>query len=184
KLGYPVLVRPSYVLGGRAMEIVYDETSLERFFQQAIKVSPDHPVLIDQFLEDAIEVDVDCVADRQGRVLVAGIMEHIEEAGIHSGDSACVLPPYTLREDTLDQIRKITTVLAKELKVVGLMNVQYAIKNDVVYVLEVNPRGSRTVPFVSKATGIPWAKVAARLMVGRTLEELGVKPAMNLKHIS
>ncbi len=184
KLGYPVLVRPSYVLGGRAMEIVYDSEAMERFFKQAILVSPDHPVLIDEFLEDAIEVDVDCVADKSGKAMIAGIMEHIEEAGIHSGDSACSLPPYSLREDILEEIRRVTLAMAKELSVVGLMNVQYAVKNDQVYVLEVNPRASRTVPFVSKAVGIPWAKVAARLMAGKTLAEIGITQPANPKHIS
>ena len=173
KVGYPVLVRPSYVLGGRAMEIVYDRDHMETFFQLAARVSPEHPVLIDKYLEDAIEVDVDCVSD--GRVVVvAGIMEHIEEAGIHSGDSACVIPPYTLRGDQIQQILDHTTAMAKELKVCGLMNVQYAVKNEKVYVLEVNPRASRTVPFVSKATGTPWAKVAVRCMAGQSLKSQGI----------
>jgi carbamoyl-phosphate synthase large subunit len=184
RIGYPVLVRPSYVLGGRAMEIVYDEHSLREFVRQAIEVSPDHPILIDEFLEDAIEVDVDCVSDRTGDAVVAGIMEHIEEAGIHSGDSACVLPPYTLRGDILAEIQRLTLALARELKVIGLMNVQYAIRNDRVFVLEVNPRASRTVPFVSKATGVPWAKVAARVMAGRTLRQLNIRPQPFPKHIS
>lgn len=184
RIGYPVLVRPSYVLGGRAMELVYDAASLETYVKSATKVSPLHPVLIDKFLEDAIEVDVDAVADRTGRTVIAGIMEHIEEAGIHSGDSACVLPPFSLRDDLLDKIREYTYALARALRVVGLMNIQYAIKNDVVYVLEVNPRASRTVPFVSKATGVPWAKVASRLMTGKTLEELGITREVKVKHLA
>ena len=183
KVGYPVMVRPSYVLGGRAMEIVYDELSIDGFVAKALEAAPDKPILIDHFLEDAIEVDVDCVCDGKTAV-VAGIMEHIEEAGIHSGDSACVIPPYTLRGDQLETIRQNTKAMALQLKVKGLMNVQYAIKNDLVYVLEVNPRASRTVPFVSKATGIPWAKVAARLMSGKTIAELGVKDYKAPKHVS
>lgn len=174
KIGYPVLVRPSYVLGGRAMQIVYDELMLRDYMKKAAEVSPDHPVLIDQFLEDAVEIDVDCVADGREAV-IAGIMEHIEEAGIHSGDSACVLPPYSLSTETMEKIREYTKLLAKKLKVVGLMNIQYAYKNDRIYVLEVNPRASRTVPFVSKATGIAWAKIASRVMGGKTLKSLGVK---------
>jgi carbamoyl-phosphate synthase large subunit len=183
KVGYPVMVRPSYVLGGRAMEIVYDESSLDEFVAKAAEAAPDKPILVDHFLEDALEVDVDCVCDGK-EVLIAGIMEHIEEAGIHSGDSACVIPPYTLREDQIGAIRKYTKEMALSLKVKGLMNVQYAIKNDMVYVLEVNPRASRTVPFVSKATGIPWAKVAARLMAGKTIAQLKVKEVSYLKHVS
>jgi carbamoyl-phosphate synthase large subunit len=173
-IGYPVMVRPSYVLGGRAMEIVHDQSQLDRFFAEAARVSPDHPVLLDKYLEDAIEVDVDCVSDGRD-VMVAGIMEHIEEAGIHSGDSACVIPPYTLREDQLDVIKDYTVRMAKALRVVGLMNVQYAVKAERVYVLEVNPRASRTVPFVSKATGVAWAKVAARAMAGMGLKAQGLK---------
>jgi len=183
KVGYPVVVRPSYVLGGRAMEIVYDESSLDEFVAKAAEAAPDKPILIDHFLEDALEVDVDCVSDGK-EVLVAGIMEHIEEAGIHSGDSACVIPPYTLREDQIANIKKFTREMALSLKVKGLMNVQYAIKNDMVYVLEVNPRASRTVPFVSKATGVSWAKVAARLMAGKTIAELKLKEVSYLKHIA
>ena len=151
------------------MEIVYDESSLDEFVTKAAEAAPDKPILVDHFLEDALEVDVDCVSDGK-EVLIAGIMEHIEEAGIHSGDSACVIPPYTLREDQISTIRKYTREMALSLKVKGLMNVQYAIKNDLVYVLEVNPRASRTVPFVSKATGMPWAKVAARLMAGKSIK--------------
>jgi carbamoyl-phosphate synthase large subunit len=173
-IGYPVMVRPSYVLGGRAMEIVLDQGHLDRFFSEAARVSPEHPVLLDKYLEDAIEVDVDCVSDGR-EVLVAGIMEHIEEAGIHSGDSACVIPPYTLREDQIETIKRYSVAMAKALKVVGLMNVQYAVKAERVYVLEVNPRASRTVPFVSKATGVAWAKVAARCMAGRSLRSQGLR---------
>jgi len=183
KIGYPVLVRPSYVLGGRAMEIVHDDYEFEDFITEAFEVSGEHPVLIDKFLEDAVEVDVDCVCDGTG-VVIAGIMEHIEEAGIHSGDSACVLPCFTLRDDIIAVIKKYTRRLALELKVKGLMNIQYATKNDVVYVLEVNPRASRTVPFVSKATGIPWVKVATRVMAGKTLKELKVKERLDLPHVA
>jgi carbamoyl-phosphate synthase large subunit len=173
-IGYPVVVRPSYVLGGRAMEIVYDRETLETFMESAVALSTEHPILIDKFLEQAIEVDVDAVSDGKETIL-AGIMEHIEEAGIHSGDSACVLPPYSLSPRILAEIRAQTRALARELRVVGLMNIQYAVKDQTLYVLEVNPRASRTVPFVSKATGIPWAKVATRLMLGRTLKEMGLK---------
>ncbi len=181
-IGYPVLVRPSYVLGGRAMEIVYDDEALRNYMANATDVSPDHPVLIDQFLEDAVEIDVDCLADGKD-VLIAGIMEHIEEAGIHSGDSACVLPPYSIKPELIEKIKEYTVMMAKKLKVIGLMNVQYAIKNDIVYVLEVNPRASRTIPFVSKATGTPWAKMAAKVMAGRTISQLGLKESVP-KHIS
>jgi carbamoyl-phosphate synthase large subunit len=180
---YPVVVRPSYVLGGRAMEIIYDEESLRGFIQQAVDASPEHPVLIDKFLEDAIEIDVDAVSDGETCV-IAGIMEHIEEAGIHSGDSACVTPPYSLSDELIEKLKQNTYALAKELEVVGLMNLQYAIKNDIVYVLEVNPRASRTVPFISKATGIPWAKVAAKVMVGKKLLELGIKGEVEIHHIA
>jgi len=173
KIGFPVLVRPSYVLGGRAMRIVYDESSLEGYFEEAAQASPDHPVLIDRFLEDAFEADVDALCDGRDAV-ISGIMQHIEDAGVHSGDSACVLPPYLLSPAALDQIRDLTKQFALELGVVGLINVQYAIKDDVVYVLEVNPRASRTVPFVSKATGVPLARIAARLMAGERLADLGV----------
>ena len=172
RIGYPVLVRPSYVLGGRAMEIVYDESLLEKFITEAAKVSGEHPILIDKFLEDAIEVDADLIGDGKTFV-IGGIMEHIEEAGIHSGDSAMALPPFTLSKDILAKIREATYKMAQELKVAGLMNVQYAIKDDKVYVLEVNPRASRTVPFVSKAIGIPLAKLATKVMLGKTLKELG-----------
>jgi carbamoyl-phosphate synthase large subunit len=180
---YPVVVRPSYVLGGRAMQIVYDEESLKGFVQQAVEASPDHPILVDKFLEDAIEIDVDAVSDGESCV-IAGIMEHIEEAGIHSGDSACVTPPYSLSDELVETLKQNTYALAKELEVVGLMNIQYAIKNDIVYVLEVNPRASRTVPFISKATGIPWAKVAAKVMVGKKLLELGIQGEVEIRHIA
>ncbi|MDI6703138.1 MAG: carbamoyl-phosphate synthase large subunit [bacterium] len=174
KLGYPVLVRPSYVLGGRAMEIVYDDLSLRNYMKEAVEVSPSHPVLIDKFLEGAIEVDVDAVSDGRDTI-ICGIMEHIEEAGIHSGDSACVIPPYSISDELEERIRECTKRLAHALHVIGLINIQYAIRNDRVYMLEANPRASRTIPFVSKATGVPWAKIAAKLMVGRRLKELGVK---------
>ena len=170
-IGYPVMVRPSYVLGGRAMEIVYDEDSLGTYIHRAAKVSPEHPVLIDEFLSDAVEVDVDCVADGHD-VYIAGIMEHIEEAGIHSGDSACSLPAYSLSHRELAAIRLYTKKLAKELKVVGLMNIQSAIREGHVYVLEANPRASRTVPFVSKAIGVPLAKVAVKVMTGIRLNDM------------
>jgi len=173
EIGFPVLVRPSYVLGGRAMRIVYDEPSLQRYFEEAAKASPDHPVLIDSFLEDAFEADVDCLCDGTD-VVIGGIMQHIEDAGVHSGDSACVLPPYLLSGDALDEIRKLTRKFALELGVVGLMNVQYAIRDGVVYVLEVNPRASRTIPFVSKATGVPLARLASRVMAGERLADLNV----------
>jgi carbamoyl-phosphate synthase large subunit len=173
RIGYPVLVRPSYVLGGRAMEIVYDDASLEDYFGRAVKASPDHPVLIDRFLEDAFEADVDALCDGTD-VVIGGIMQHIEDAGVHSGDSACVLPPYLLSGDVLEEIRETTRKFALELGVKGLMNVQYAIRDGVVYTLEVNPRASRTVPFVSKATGVPLARHAARIMAGETIRSLGV----------
>ena len=171
-LGYPVIVRPSYVLGGRAMQIVYDEELLHEYMQSAVQASPEHPVLIDKYLEEAIEVDVDAISDGDLTV-IGGIMEHIEEAGIHSGDSDCVLPPYTLVDEQIENLKTSTYALAKALRVRGLMNVQYAIKNDEIYVLEVNPRASRTIPFVSKAIGVPLAKLAARVMAGKTLAEVG-----------
>ncbi len=183
EIGFPVVVRPSYVLGGRAMEIVYDEEDLKSFAKVAVSVSPRHPILIDKFLEDAIEVDVDAVSDGE-ITIVAGIMEHIEEAGVHSGDSACVLPPMTLGTEVIENIMADTKALAKELAVVGLMNVQYAVKDGVVHILEVNPRASRTVPFVSKTTGIPWAKIATKLMFGRTLPDLGLTEEIVPHHIS
>ncbi|WP_456467804.1 carbamoyl-phosphate synthase large subunit [Archaeoglobus sp.] len=183
KIGYPVLVRPSYVLGGRAMEIVYDEETLERYINEALEVSPEKPILIDKFLEDAIEVEVDALCDGE-EVVIGGIMEHIEEAGVHSGDSACVLPPVSLDDDTIERIVDYTRKMALSLNVVGLINIQYAVKDGVVYVLEANPRASRTVPFVSKATGIPLAKIAAKLMMGKKLRELGVKERLKLKHVA
>jgi carbamoyl-phosphate synthase large subunit len=173
RVGYPVLVRPSYVLGGRAMEIVYDEASLREYFIRAVRVSEERPVLVDRFLEDAFEADVDAISDGK-RVVIGGIMQHIEEAGIHSGDSACVLPPYLIGEQDLETMRRHTVAFAEALGVVGLINVQYAIKDRVVYVIEVNPRASRTIPFVSKATGVQLASAAARVMLGESLESLGV----------
>ncbi|MDE2906086.1 MAG: carbamoyl-phosphate synthase large subunit [Acidobacteriota bacterium] len=173
-IGYPVVVRPSYVLGGRAMAIVYDPGALDRYMTDAVDASPEHPILIDKFLEDAFELDVDAVADATGAVVIGGIMEHIEQAGIHSGDSSCVVPPYLVPERHLEVIRDYTRRVARALKVVGLLNIQFAIKDDVVYILEVNPRASRTVPYLSKATGVPLAKTAARVMVGRSLADLGL----------
>jgi carbamoyl-phosphate synthase large subunit len=171
EVGYPILVRPSYVLGGRAMEVVYDEESLRTYFDRAVRASPEHPVLLDRFLEDAFEADVDAVSDGES-VLIGGVMQHIEEAGIHSGDSACVVPPYLLDDDHVETMKDYTRAFARALGVVGLLNVQYAVYEDEVYVLEVNPRASRTVPFISKATGVPLARLAARVMVGRDLDEL------------
>ncbi len=182
RIGYPVMVRPSYVLGGRAMEVVYDEGSLERYMREAVNASPEHPVLIDRFLKDATEVDVDLIADRTGAVLVGGVLEHIQEAGVHSGDAACTLPPHSLSPDLVERMKDQATELARELGVVGLMNVQFAIQGKAVYVLEVNPRASRTVPFVSKATGRPLAKIAALCMVGKTLKELGETEEIYVKH--
>jgi carbamoyl-phosphate synthase large subunit len=173
EIGYPVLVRPSFVLGGRGMEIVSNEEQLNHYIGTAMEVAEEHPVLIDRFLGDAIEVDVDCIGDGTD-YLICGVMEHIEEAGIHSGDSACSLPPFSLDQKTIAEIKRNALVMAKELKVIGLMNVQFAIKDGEVFILEVNPRASRTVPFVSKATGVPWAKIAAKVMMGKTLKELGV----------
>jgi carbamoyl-phosphate synthase large subunit len=174
-IGFPVVVRPSYVLGGRAMAIVYDPGALDRYMTTAVDASPEHPVLIDRFLEDAFELDVDAVGDATGAVVIAGIMEHIEEAGIHSGDSSCVVPPFLVEERHLETIRQHTRRIANALGVVGLMNAQFAIKGDTVYVLEVNPRASRTVPYLSKATGVPLARVAARVMGGRSLADLGLR---------
>lgn len=182
-IGYPVVVRPSFVLGGRAMEIVYDQTALDRYMTHAVDASPDHPVLIDKFVEAAIEIDVDAISDGTD-VIVAGIMQHIEEAGVHSGDSACILPPYDLSPAVLDEVRRQTRALARELEVVGLMNIQFAVHDDAIYVLEVNPRASRTVPFVSKATGLPLAKLGARVMAGRTLRELGVTKDPELSYVA
>jgi carbamoyl-phosphate synthase large subunit len=183
QIGYPVLVRPSYVLGGRAMEIVYDEDDLRDYVERAVQASPDHPILVDKFLEDAIEMDVDAISDGQS-VVIGGIMEHIEEAGIHSGDSACSLPPRSVGDALLKEIREQTAAMARELGVVGLINIQFAIKDKTVYVLEVNPRASRTVPFVSKAIGVPLAKLAAKVMMGKTLQELGFTEERRLSHVA
>jgi carbamoyl-phosphate synthase large subunit len=183
KIGYPVMVRPSYVLGGRAMEIVYDEDSIRNYMERAVKASPEHPILIDKYLNDAIEVDVDAVSDGTA-VIVGGVMEHIEEAGIHSGDSACSLPPYSLSEEITEAIKRQTRALARELGVIGLMNVQFAVKKNEIYILEVNPRASRTIPFVSKATGVPLAKIAAKVMAGKTLKELGLTEEKKVKHVA
>ncbi len=184
EVGYPVVVRPSYVLGGRAMEIVYTDSDLERYMTDIVKIEPDHPILIDKFLEDATEVDVDAIADTQGNVVIGGIMEHIEQAGIHSGDSACSLPTVSLSPAVLTQIRTWTVQLAKALKVVGLMNIQFAVQGDQVYILEANPRASRTVPFVSKAIGAPLAKLAARAMSGQSLEQLNFTRELIPNYIS
>jgi carbamoyl-phosphate synthase large subunit len=186
RIGFPVLVRPSYVLGGRAMEIVYNESELEDYMREAVRVSPKHPILVDKFLEDAIEVDVDALCDGED-VFIGGIMEHIEEAGVHSGDSACVIPPQTITESVIDKIKEYTRKLALELNVVGLINIQYAVKTGgepEVYILEANPRSSRTVPFVSKAAGIPLAKVAAKLMIGYKLKSLGLKDEISIDHVA
>jgi carbamoyl-phosphate synthase large subunit len=183
QVGYPILVRPSYVLGGRAMEICYDEVSLVRYMTEAVEASPDHPVLIDKFLEDAIEVDVDAIGDGT-MTLVGGVMEHIEEAGVHSGDSACALPPYSLPEEMVEEIKVAARKLSEALEVRGLMNIQFAVKDSMLYVLEVNPRASRTVPFVSKSTGISLARVAAKVMAGETLEKLGVTAEVVPEHTS
>jgi carbamoyl-phosphate synthase large subunit len=183
RIGYPVMVRPSYVLGGRAMEIVYDIKSLKEYMKRAVRASPEHPVLVDKYLEDAIELDIDAISDGS-EVITGGVMEHIEEAGVHSGDSACSLPPHSLKEDVINEIKRQTKALAKELNVIGLMNVQFAVKNHDIYILEVNPRASRTVPFVSKATGIPLAKIAAKIMVGKTLKEIGLTKEKHIKHVA
>ncbi len=183
RVGYPVVVRPSYVLGGRAMKIVYDEEGLREYMNEAVEVSEGHPVLIDKFLQDAVEIDVDAISD--GKItVIGGIMEHIEEAGIHSGDSACILPPRTLSPEIIQEIHRATRAMARELNVIGLMNVQYAVKGDRLYVLEVNPRASRTVPFVSKATGVPLAKLATKVMLGRSLEELGFTEEKTVEHVA
>ncbi len=180
ELGYPVLVRPSFVLGGRAMQIVYSDPELRHYMRFAVEASPERPVLVDQFLEEATEVDVDCIADvglfpdpKEGTIVIGAMLEHIEYAGVHSGDAAMVLPPHTLSPESIETIREYTHAMARELKVVGLMNVQYAVKGPTVYVLEVNPRASRTVPFVSKAIGVPLAKLGAKVMAGKSLKELG-----------
>jgi carbamoyl-phosphate synthase large subunit len=183
RIGYPVLVRPSYVLGGRAMEIVYDARDLDRYMREVVTATPERPVLIDRFLEDAVEVDVDCVSDGH-RVVIGAVMEHIEEAGIHSGDSTCVIPPISLSDAIVDEIRQSTRALALELGVVGLMNVQFAVRGDVVYVLEVNPRASRTVPYVAKATGVPYARIATQVMAGKTLDELGIQEIPSPHHLA
>jgi carbamoyl-phosphate synthase large subunit len=189
KLSYPVLVRPSFVLGGRAMQIVYSDDELRQYMRTAVEASPERPVLVDKFLEDAIEVDVDCIADvglyddpADATVVIGGMLEHVEFAGVHSGDAAMVLPPHTLSPELMDTLRSYSDAMARELKVTGLMNVQYAIKDSVVYVLEVNPRASRTVPFVSKAIGRPLAKLAAKVMTGRTLKELGFTEELTPKY--
>ncbi|MEM2637991.1 MAG: carbamoyl-phosphate synthase large subunit [Candidatus Hadarchaeales archaeon] len=183
EIEYPVLVRPSYVLGGRAMQIVHDENELRKYFEEAVLASPEHPVLVDKFLQDAVELDIDAVSDGE-EVFIPEIMEHIEEAGIHSGDSACTIPPRTLDQKTIEVVREYVTKIAKELKVVGLINVQMAVKDGTVYVLEINPRASRTVPFVSKATGIPMAKVAMKVMLGKKLRELGISGRLKLNHFA
>lgn len=186
RIGFPVLVRPSYVLGGRAMEIVYDDNELREYMKEAVKISPEHPILVDKFLEDAIEIDVDALSDGED-VFIGGIMEHIEEAGVHSGDSACVMPPQSISKDVLKTIKEYTTKLALELNVVGLMNIQYAVKTDTeskVYIIEANPRASRTVPFVSKAVGVPLAKIAAKLIVGYKLKDLGLLDDIKINHVA
>ncbi len=183
KIGYPVMVRPSYVLGGRAMEIVYDRKNLIRYINEAVRASEEHPVLIDKFLKDAIEVDVDAISDGE-IVVVGGVMEHIEEAGVHSGDSACIIPPYSLKEEIIEELIRQTKLLAKELNVIGLINIQFAIKDDDIYILEVNPRASRTVPFVSKAIGVPLAKLAIKCMLGKSLKELGFTREIRPKFFS
>jgi carbamoyl-phosphate synthase large subunit len=182
-VGYPVLVRPSYVLGGRGMQLVYDADDLRTYMTEAVRVSPEHPILVDKFLEDALEIDVDALCDGE-RVVVGGVMEHVEKAGVHSGDSACALPPYSLGDDQVATIKRQTRALALELGVIGLLNIQFAIKNETVYVLEVNPRASRTVPFVSKAIGVPLAKHATKIMLGRTLVDLGFAEEREVSHIA
>jgi carbamoyl-phosphate synthase large subunit len=181
EIGYPVLVRPSYVLGGRAMSIVYDQASLDEYMTTAVEASPDHPVLIDKFLENAFEYDVDALCDGEN-VVIAGVMEHIEEAGIHSGDSTCILPPIMIDLALLERMKRYTEKLGMALRVVGLMNIQFAIQRDTVYVLEVNPRASRTIPYVSKSTGIPLAKIAARVMTGEKLSDLGITEELRVAH--
>ncbi|MBI5056933.1 MAG: carbamoyl-phosphate synthase large subunit [Nitrospirae bacterium] len=182
-IGYPVMVRPSYVLGGRAMEIVYDEESLKGYMKRAVTASPEHPILIDKYLEDAIEIDVDAISDGNS-VIIGGIMEHIEEAGIHSGDSACSMPPYSLTQDITENIKTFTKALAMELKVIGLMNIQFAVKGKDIYILEVNPRASRTIPYVSKSIGVPLAKMAAKAMVGKSLAEMGFTSEVKISHFT
>ncbi|HLT29692.1 MAG TPA: carbamoyl-phosphate synthase large subunit [Myxococcaceae bacterium] len=184
RIGYPVMVRPSYVLGGRAMEVVYDAEQLERYMREAVQASPERPVLIDRFLVHAVEVDLDLVADREGAVVVGGLMEHVEEAGVHSGDASATLPPFSVRPEHSAEMKRQATLLARELGVVGLMNVQFAIQDDTVFVLEVNPRASRTVPFISKVTGQPFAKIAALCMVGKTLAEQGLTADPEFPHVA
>jgi carbamoyl-phosphate synthase large subunit len=191
EIGYPVLVRPSFVLGGRAMEIVSDENQLNYYMAHAVEAaaSADAPILVDKFLDNAIECDVDCLADyheenANPRAVVIGVMEHIEEAGIHSGDSACALPPYSLPKEIVAELKRQTRALAEALRVAGLMNVQFAIKDGEIYLIEVNPRASRTVPFVSKATGVSWARLAAKVMAGKTLDELKIQELPDPKHVS
>jgi carbamoyl-phosphate synthase large subunit len=186
RIGFPVLVRPSYVLGGRAMEIVYDDSELKEYMKEAVRISPEHPILVDKFLEDAIEIDVDALCDGE-EVIIGGIMEHIEEAGVHSGDSACVIPPQSIHPDVISMIKDYTKKLALELNVIGLINIQYAVKTDddtKLYILEANPRASRTVPFVSKAVGIPLAKIAAQLMVGYKLRDFGLGDKLEINHVA
>jgi carbamoyl-phosphate synthase large subunit len=184
KVGFPLMIRPSFVLGGRAMRVIYSEDEVRSYMQEGVEVSHDRPVLLDRFLDAAIEVDVDAVSDGE-QVLIAGVMEHIEPAGIHSGDSSCCLPPQTLSSKVIDEMKRQAKILAKELKVVGLMNIQFAVTQaGDIYILEVNPRASRTVPFVSKATGIPWAKVASRVMAGKKLKELGVREVVPVGYVS
>jgi len=182
-IGYPVLIRPSFVLGGRAMEVVYLESDLKEFFDKAVEASPDNPILIDKYLEGAIELDVDAISDGKN-VVIGGILEHIELAGIHSGDSASVLPPYSLTSAQIERIKEQAKSFAIALKVVGLINIQFAVKNDIIYVIEVNPRASRTVPFISKATGVPLARLAAKVMCGKSLIELGFTDEVNAPYVA
>jgi len=182
-IGYPVLVRPSYVLGGRAMAIIYDEKSLVNYIKTAVELSPEHPILVDDFLEDAVELDVDAISDGEN-IYIGAVMEHVEEAGVHSGDSACIIPPISISDDMLAGITQATKALALELNVIGLLNIQYAIKEDKLYIIEVNPRASRTVPFVSKTTGVPLAKNAVQVMLGKKLAELGLDKVKKFPHIS
>jgi carbamoyl-phosphate synthase large subunit len=183
RIGYPVLVRPSYVLGGRAMVIVYDESSLIEYIKNAVHLSPEHPILIDKFLDDATEVDVDAICDGKD-VFIGAVMEHIEQAGIHSGDSACIIPPMTLKGKIYDDIIDATKKLAMELNVIGLLNIQFAVKDNDLYVIEVNPRASRTVPFVSKTTGVPLAKIAVKIMLGKKLKDLNLLKMKKFPYIS
>jgi carbamoyl-phosphate synthase large subunit len=184
ELGYPCMVRPSYVLGGRAMEIVYSDAQLEHYLTHAVVASDDKPVLVDKYLAGATELDVDALCDKDGNVVICGIMEHIEEAGVHSGDSACSLPPQTIPEETLDEMRDWTTRIAKQLKVIGLINVQYCIKGGELYIIEANPRASRTVPFVAKAVGHPIAAYASLLMSGKTLAEINFAEEPKVDHVA